>query len=157
MKIKNLHLAANLPRGFTLPACVFIALAISACGGTPKTSRTRNVSTAPTVSLTLMPNSEQRLESGKTLPICATLMNDPERKGVTWTLTGGGKLVAQTATSVMYQAPSIISAQESITVTATALAGGRGTTSLTIMLVPQKTAEAEHKDHPDQTGEGARR
>ena len=103
-----------------------------------------------------MPNSEQKLESGKALPISATLANDAERKGVTWTLSGAGTLVAETTTSVMYQAPSTISAQESVSVTATALAGGQRTALiLTIILVPQKTADTEHRDHPDQTGEGA--
>src|SRR5271163_3288740 len=107
MKIKSLHLARNSRRGFTFPACILIALAISACGAKPK------------VSVALMPDFDQKLESGKTLPISATLLNDAERKGVTWTLSGPGTLVAKTSTSVMYQAPSTIGAQESITVTAT--------------------------------------
>ena len=143
MKIKSLPLPANYLRSLMLPVCVLAALTISACGG------------ASMVSVELMPNSAQRLESGKSLPISATLANDPERKGVTWSLTGPGTLVAETATSAMYLAPANVTTQQSITVTATPVAGGRGTNSLTIILVPQKPADNEHKEHPDHTGEGA--
>jgi hypothetical protein len=143
MKMKISTFSINHTRKLTLPLSVLIALAISACTGTPK------------VSVMLMPNSDQRLESGKTLPISATLTNDSERKGVTWTLTGAGALVAETTTSVMYQAPTNITTQESVTVTATPLARGGKPTSLTIILVPQKSSDTEHKDHPDQKGERA--
>jgi len=102
-----------------------------------------------------MPNSAQTLEPGKALPISATLSNDRARKGVRWKLSGAGALVAATTTSVMYQAPSSISTQESVTVTATPIAGSSRTTSLTIVLVPQKQAVSEQRDHPDSKGEGA--
>jgi len=151
MKIKSLTLSTNRLRRLILPACALVVLAISACGGSSK------ISVASKVSVMLMPNSDQRLESGKTLPISATLANDDERKGVSWKLAGAGTLVAETTTSVMYQAPSNVSSQESVTVTAIPIAGGSRTTSLTIILVPQKTADTEHRDHPDQMGEGARR
>jgi hypothetical protein len=127
-------LSANYLRRLTIALCVLVALAISACGGASKTS------------VELMPNSEQRLESGKSLPISATLANDPDRKGVTWTLTGAGTLVAATETSVMYLAPANISTQQSITITATPVAGGRAT-SLTIIVVPQKKADTERTEH----------
>jgi hypothetical protein len=149
MKIKSLHLLINYLRRLTLPLCVLCALAISACAGSPKVPAAPEASVTPTVSVTLMPNSDQRLESGKTLPISATLANDRQRKGVTWTLAGAGALIAQTTTSVMYQAPANITAQEIVTVTATPLAGGRESTSLKIVLVPQKTADTIHTDNPD--------
>jgi hypothetical protein len=104
-----------------------------------------------------MPNSSQTLEPGKTLPISATLSNDAERKGVTWKLSGAGALVAETPTSVMYQAPSNIGAEANVTVTATPIAKGSRAISLTIVLVPQRAADSERKDHPDQKSEGAGR
>jgi hypothetical protein len=104
-----------------------------------------------------MPNSAQTLEPGKTLPISATLSNDVERKGVTWKLSGAGALVAETPTSVMYQAPSSIGAEATVTVTATPMAKGSRAISLTIVLVPQKSADSERRDHPDQKSEGAGR
>jgi hypothetical protein len=125
--------------------CVFVVLAISGCGG------------GPAVSVELMPNSAQTLEPGKTLPISATLSNDAERKGVIWKLSGVGALVAETPTSVMYQAPLSIGAEANVTVTATPIAKGSRAISLTIVLVPQRAADSERKDHPDQKSEGAGR
>ncbi len=125
--------------------CVLAVLAISGCSG------------GPNVSVELMPNSAQTIEPGKTLPISATLSNDAERKGVTWKLSGAGALVAETPTSVMYQAPSSISAEANVTVTAIPIAKGSRAISLTIVLVPQKSADSERKDHADQKSEGAGR
>jgi hypothetical protein len=104
-----------------------------------------------------MPNSAQTLEPGKTLPISATLANDAKGKGVTWKLLGAGALVAETPTSVMYQAPSSIGADANVTVTATPIAKGSRAISLTIVLMPQRSADSERKDHPDQKSEGAGR
>jgi hypothetical protein len=89
-----------------------------------------------TVTVQLMPNSPQTLEPGKSLPISATLSSDPSRKGVSWTLKGDGALVAETTTSVMYQAPSSISEKVSVTVVATSIADGSKAASVTIILVP---------------------
>jgi hypothetical protein len=144
MKIKAKSFSANQLSPLALPLCVLVVLAISACGGNA------------TATVDLMPNSAQTLEPGKSLPIAATLSNDPERKGVSWTLAGTGVLVAQTTTSVMYQAPSIISTQESVTVTATPIAGRRPTT-LTIRLVQQKPADSDRRENPDHKSEGAAR
>jgi hypothetical protein len=124
---------------------VLTVLAISGCGG------------GPVVSVELMPNSAQTLEPGKTLPISATLANDAERKGVTWKLSGAGALVAETPTSAMYQAPSSIGAEANVTVTATPIAKGSRAISLTIIIMPQKSADSERKDHSDQKSEGAGR
>jgi hypothetical protein len=132
-------------RRLALLECVLVGIAVLGCGG------------GPVVSVELMPNSAQTLEPGKTLPISATLSNDAERRGVTWKLSGAGTLVAETPTSVMYQAPSTIGAEANVTVTATPMAKGSRAISLTIVLVPQRSAESERKDHPDQKSEGAGR
>jgi hypothetical protein len=145
MKTKNLSLTMKRLLPLTFPVCVLVTLMVSACGG------------APEASVSLMPNSAQTLEPGKALPISATLSNDIERKGVTWTLSGAGALVAETTTSVMYQAPSSINAEASVTVTAIPIAKGSRSTSLTIVLVPQKSADSERRDHPDSKSEGAGR
>jgi hypothetical protein len=128
-----------------LLVCVLFVLAILACNG------------GPAASVELMPNSAQTLEPGKTLPISATLSNDAKGKGVTWTLSGAGALVAETPTSVMYQAPLSISTEANVTVTAMPNAKGSRAISLTIVLVPQKAADSERKDHQDQKSEGAGR
>jgi hypothetical protein len=125
--------------------CVLVVLAISGCGG------------GPNVSVELMPNSAQTLEPGKTLPISATLSNDVKGQGVSWRLSGAGALVAETPTSVMYQAPLSVNAEANVMVTATPNAKGSRAISLTIVLVPQRAAESERKDRPDQKSEGAGR
>jgi hypothetical protein len=106
---------------------------------------------APAVSVQLMPNSSQNLEAGKTLPISATLSNDSGQQGVRWTLNGQGTLVAQTATSVMYQAPPNVSGTARVTVTATSNADGRGSASLTIVLeTPPNRTGSDQKNSPIQ-------
>src|SRR5580658_10076923 len=96
----------------------------------------------PAVSVQLIPDSSQTLEPGKALPISATLSNDTARQGVRWTLTGEGSLAAQTPTSVLYEAPSRVSERSSVIVTATSIANGNKTASLTIIVVPAKQAIA---------------
>lgn len=88
----------------------------------------------------LMPNSVQTLEQGKALPVSATLSNDSGRKGVAWTLAGAGSLAAQTPTSVMYQAPANVTSETRVTVTATAIANSSKGASLTVVLMPLKSA-----------------
>jgi hypothetical protein len=127
-----------LPLAF-LACLVAMILAISGC------------KTGPAVSVQLMPNSSQNLEAGKTLPISATLSNDSGQQGVRWTLNGQGTLVAQTATSVMYQAPANISGTTQVTVTATSNADGRGSASLTIVLeTPPNRTGSDQKNSPIQ-------
>jgi hypothetical protein len=104
----------------------------------------------PAVSVRLMPNSVQTLESGKSIPISATLSNDSARQGVRWDLTGAGSLVAETPTSVMYQAPANISEMASVTVTATSIANGKRVATLQIILVPPKKASTANKNHQGQ-------
>ena len=143
--MKIIFALTRLTWRLAVPLCVLVVLAISACSG------------GPAVSVALMPNSAQTLEPGKTLPISATLSNDAKGKGVSWTLSGAGVLVAATPTSVMYQAPFRIDAEANVTVTATPMAKGSRAISLTIVLVPQRTADSDRKDHPDQKSEGAGR
>jgi hypothetical protein len=102
------------------------------------------------VSVQLIPNSAQTLEPGKALPISATLSNDPSQQGVRWTLQGQGELVAQTTTSVMYQAPANVSGEVSVTVTAISNANRNKTASLTIILMPPKQAATKHESHQNQ-------
>jgi hypothetical protein len=109
-----------------------------------------------TVSVRLMPDSDQTLEPGKALPISATLSNDPAGRGVNWTLSGQGALVARTTTSVMYQAPPNFSEGASVTVTATSVADGRKAVTLTIILVPLKRAISAHQNPRRKTEEGVR-
>ena len=107
-----------------------LVLALAACKGNNRQP----------IHVQLMPDSVQTLEQGKALPLSATLSNDSQRRGVAWTLAGAGSLAAQTPTSVMYQAPPNVTSEIRVIVTATAMADGGNRASLTVILVPSKSA-----------------
>jgi len=87
-----------------------------------------------TITITLSPASGVSLNPGATVTITATLTNDTNNQGVTWTLSGPGQLSSNTTTSVVYTAPAIISTATTATVTATSVANSTITTTETITL-----------------------
>jgi putative Ig domain-containing protein len=72
---------------------------------------------SPTV-VQLTPSSVQSLERGQTIVIAASVSNDPGNEGVAWSLAGAGTLVAETPSSVVYQAPTDTQTPKSAKVTA---------------------------------------
>src|ERR1700732_3014551 len=76
---------------------------------------------SPKISITLSPASPQNATDGQVIPVTATLMHDAKAAGVTWSLTGGGALSAQTTSSVTYTAPATIAAAATATITATSV------------------------------------
>jgi hypothetical protein len=68
--------------------------------------------------------SATSLNPGKASTITATVVNDPSNKGVTWSFTpsGFGALSSQTATSVVYTAPTSVPTATAVTITATSVA-----------------------------------
>jgi hypothetical protein len=87
------------------------------------------------VTIGLSPTSAT-LTGGQTLNIVATVTNDSTNDGVSWSLTGLGKLSAQTTTSVTYTAPNPITVTSIATVVATSIASSTVTASLPITLSP---------------------
>jgi hypothetical protein len=90
---------------------------------------------ATSIAVQLTPSSAQSLEQGQTIPISATVLNDVESQGVTWSLSGTGSLAAETPSSVVYQAPADTVVPASVKVTATSKADGSKVASLTLWLV----------------------
>jgi hypothetical protein len=82
------------------------------------------------ITITLTPSGSASVEPGQSLNIGATVTNDSSNQGVSWTLTGVGKLTNATSTSVTYTAPS--PASGSATVVATSIASSSVTASLQI-------------------------
>ncbi len=74
------------------------------------------------------------LNPGQTATITATLTNDINNQGVSWTLTGPGSLSGNTTTSVVYTAPTTIATSTNATITATAVANTTITTTQSISL-----------------------
>ena len=67
---------------------------------------------------TLSPSTTQTVDAGQSIPFTASVLNDPNNAGVSWSLTGAGTLTGQTATSVVYTAPSSVTAGETVTISA---------------------------------------
>jgi hypothetical protein len=72
---------------------------------------------SPTI-VQLTPSSVQSLERGQTIVIAASVSNDSSNEGVAWSLAGAGTLVAETPSSVVYQAPTDTQTPKSAKVTA---------------------------------------
>jgi len=86
------------------------------------------------LTVTLSPASGQSLSPGGTVTVTATVANDKNKQGVTWTLSGPGSLSGNTTTSVVYTAPSNISTNTTATITATSVTNSSITATESITL-----------------------
>lgn len=89
-------------------------------------------SSSHSTTITLSPATGQTLNPGQTVTITATVANDKNNQGVTWSLSGSGALSANTPTSVVYTAPTGASASITATITATSVANTSVTATVTI-------------------------
>jgi hypothetical protein len=87
------------------------------------------------ITITLSPSTAS-VNAGGVLNIVATVTNDSSNAGVSWSLSGLGKLSAQTTTSVTYTAPATVTSTSIATVVATSIASSSVTASLPITLSP---------------------
>ena len=92
----------------------------------------------PPVSVSISSGSSS-IQTGQTQAFSATVQNDPQNKGVTWTLSGAGctgsacgTLSASSATSTTYTAPSTVPNPSSVTLTATSVADSTKSAAATI-------------------------
>jgi hypothetical protein len=115
--LRKLRVVSSLAVGMLVWALVF-----AGCSG------------SNTVTITLAPASGESLNPGATVTITATLTNDTNSQGVTWTLTGLGQLSGNTTTSVVYTAPSSISTNTTATITATSVRNSSVTATESITL-----------------------
>jgi hypothetical protein len=102
-------------------------------------------SSAPAITVQIMPNSALSIDEGQPLNFTATVANDTLNQGVSWSLaqtssttcsgTGCGTLKNATNSSVTYVAPAGLSAGESITLTAASLSQPSATATATISVV----------------------
>lgn len=108
---------------------IWLALLLTGCSSSSSSSST----VANTV--TLSPSGAQSVDEGQSLNISATVANDTNNAGVTWTVSGGGSLTNVTTTSVTYTAPTNLLADTYASVTATSVANSAYTGSLPITIV----------------------
>jgi Putative Ig domain len=102
-------------------------------------------SSAPAITVQIQPTSSISIDEGQPLSFTATVANDTLNQGVSWSLlqtssttcsgTGCGILKNATNSSVTYVAPTGISAEESITLTAASVSQPTATATATISVV----------------------
>ena len=110
-----------------------IAGLLAGCGGSGSSgsggsSGTISVSVAAAAST---------IDGADTTTLNATVTNDKNAAGVSWSVSGGGTLSNQTTTTTTYAAPAATSLAQSITVTATSIADSTKTSSATITVPAQ--------------------
>lgn len=93
-------------------------------------------SSTPPISVSLSPSSGQAIDESQTTTIAATVTNDRNAAGVTWTLTGPGSLSSSAGLSVSYISPTNLTSAQQATVTATSVADQTKTASLQITVNP---------------------
>jgi hypothetical protein len=121
-----------------LSLCIFAVLAgvaaisVAGCGGGSST----------TITVQIIPGTTQMIDTGQSLTFMATLANDINNKGVTWEFTGTtcsgagcGTLTMATPSSVIYTAPTGISATLSVSLKATSVADTKATATVAISVV----------------------
>ncbi len=115
-----------------LAALVFFLAALAGCGGGSASSK---------ITIQIIPGA-QNIDTGQSLTFNATLANDTDNKGVTWQFTGTscsgagcGTLTMATPSSVLYTAPTGISAQLAVSLQAVSAADKNATATVTITVV----------------------
>ena len=117
---------------------LFAACCLSGCGGKSSISGSSSGSGPTSVSVSAAAAFVDGLDS---TTITASVANDSNSDGVTWTLNGVGTLSNMTSTSVTYTAPAAASISQSVTVTAVSVKETTkySTATLTIPVSPAIT------------------
>ncbi len=120
---------------------VYVSLLTMACGGGGGGSNPP--SSPPVISVTISPSATTIIDAGQTVKFTAIVLNDSDAKGVSWSCsdpgasgTPCGTFTAVTITSATYNAPALVAANASFTVTATSLADGTKARSATVGVSP---------------------
>jgi Fe-S cluster assembly iron-binding protein IscA len=124
----------------TVPSPASVSLKATSIADTTKSATASiTVAVAPTpISVSINPSSTSAQVS-TTTPFSASLQNDTQNKGVTWSLSGAGcsgascgTLTNVTTTTVIYNAPASIPSPASVTLKATSIADTTKSGSATI-------------------------
>ncbi len=110
--------------------------------GNTATTSALSITINPAITVTFSPTSPVTLDESKTQPVTATVANDPNHAGVTWSaVTGLGTLNGSTSTSTTYDAPATVSVNSTATFTATSVTDPTKSATFTVNLVtpPQIT------------------
>jgi hypothetical protein len=127
---------------YTAPASVPTATAVtitatSIASSTVTASIQISVQTSA-IAVSLSPAAPQTINQGGQLSVNAALTNDTNKQGVAWTLSPAtvGTLSNPTTSAVTYIAPSSVTTQTLVTLTATSIASSAATAKLEITVFP---------------------
>ena len=130
--------AQNNSRIALVAAGVLATTMFSGCGG--------GQSTPPPISVSVSPSAVQSLDQGQTANFTAAVANDGAAKGVTWSVSGSGcagaacgTISTQTVLGTTYLAPSTVSANLTVKISATSNADSTKSASASITVVPPPT------------------
>ncbi len=118
--------------------CVLVAaLAISACSGGNSSNNNNPISVTASA-------SNSTVDGSDSVTLTASVTNDKNAAGVTWTVSGGGALTGSTTTATTYTAPAATSSKQTITVTATSVADATKSSpvTLTVQAAPAITTSS---------------
>jgi hypothetical protein len=117
---------------FVIPALFvgIVAAVLTGCGGHSNP-----------LSLTVTA-AASNVDGADTTTVSASVTNDKNAAGVTWSISGAGTLTGKTATSATYTAPAATSSSQSATITATSVADATktGTATITVPAAPTVTS-----------------
>ena len=148
----------------SVPAPAIVTLTAKSVTDTSKTAAaTITVTAPPAVGVSVNPTSAS-VESGKTHSVTATVTNDPQNKGVTWTLTGAGCMGAAcgalsaassaSGVAITYTAPAGVPSPATVTLTAKSVADTSKTavTTITVTAPPAVAVSVNPTSASVQTG-----
>jgi len=120
-----------------------LTVTITATSITNPAASTLIVLTVPPAIVTITPPASTTLKGGSNLTLAATVTNDVNNAGVTWTLSGVGctgttcgTLTGNTTTAVTYTAPATASGTLLVTITATSVSNPALSNSVTLTVLP---------------------
>ncbi len=137
------------PASVPTPATVTVT-ATSVADGTKSAAATVTITAAPAAIIVSVSPTTASVQVGAALPFTATVQNDSQNKGVTWTLSGTGcsgatcgtlsATSSASGTAITYTAPASVPAPATVTLTATSVTDGTKSGAATITITAAQPA-----------------
>jgi Putative Ig domain len=112
------------------------------CGGGSSAPSSANP-VSPQLSVAISPGTQQSIDQGQTVRFTASVTNDSNGKGVSWSISGSGcsggncgKLANTSKTAATYNAPAVVSSSLTVTVKAASAAKSTASASATVYVNP---------------------
>ena len=147
-----------------VPSPASVTLTATSAADTSKTAAatiTIATSAPPAISVTVNPTSAS-VQTGQTQSVTATVQNDSQNKGVSWTIVGIGcsgsacgtlsKSSSASGTAITYTAPASVPSSPAITLTAASVADSSKIAVTTITITGQSTGNVSVTISPKRVG-----